>query len=347
MRPATAPPAPEFRVVLPLPRCRIGRRSLWRLLHKARLRRLHWISITVDPSRGGRVRYEAAASRGDVLPPGATWTPMAVTCDVVGGRAFRALVADGHTSIDDGAVLARFPRYAAQLMATHLDGLRLGDMPGEHPMLRFDADTVVVEWEHDEFAFTRRIECDRINPDANGCYAIGAYQWPWTPLPIPDSGTRREDAATGQTHPLPPAAVARYADLILAEIDDDIAESVVPAGVRSFADLHRYVDANDYLIAAGVPHDATPTTIEVTVDVQNEVTARLRTPDRPFCTCDTCAFPAHDHATYTGRDGEDLDVAAPMRCHHCGQPAHYDERLQDYRHDDPSTPDCFLIRRDT
>ncbi|PWU61710.1 hypothetical protein DLE60_04230 [Micromonospora globispora] len=166
---------------------------------------MHWISITVDPSRGGRVRYEAAAGRGDLLPPGATWTPMAVTCHVVAGGAFRALVAVGHTSVDDGAVLARFPRYAVQLMATHLDGLRLGDMPGEHPLLRFDGDTVVVEWEHDELGFTRRIECDRISPDANGCYAIGAYQWPWTPLPTSDDGTHQEESATGQDQPLPPS----------------------------------------------------------------------------------------------------------------------------------------------
>jgi hypothetical protein len=43
-------------------------------------------------------------------------------------------------------------------------------------------------------------------------------------------------------------------------------------------------------------------------------------------------------------DGEDLDQPVPMRCLHCDQPAHYDEKLRRYRHDDPQAPDCFLIR---
>jgi hypothetical protein len=34
-----------------------------------------------------------------------------------------------------------------------------------------------------------------------------------------------------------------------------------------------------------------------------------------------------------------------MRCGHCGQPAHYDDKLRRYRHDDPAAPDCFLISR--
>ncbi len=35
-----------------------------------------------------------------------------------------------------------------------------------------------------------------------------------------------------------------------------------------------------------------------------------------------------------------------MRCGHCALPAHYDEKLRRYRHDDPAAPDCFLISRD-
>lgn len=32
-------------------------------------------------------------------------------------------------------------------------------------------------------------------------------------------------------------------------------------------------------------------------------------------------------------------------CADCGQPMHYDEAIEDYQHDDPDAPDCFLIRR--
>ncbi|WP_089015536.1 hypothetical protein [Micromonospora inositola] len=64
--------------------------------------------------------------------------------------------------------------------------------------------------------------------------------------------------------------------------------------------------------------------INHTVEVQNEGSARLRTPGRPSGTYSTCTFPAHDHTTSTGRDREALDVPAPMRCRRGGQRAHYD-----------------------
>ncbi|MCO1593773.1 hypothetical protein M8C17_01175 [Micromonospora sp. RHAY321] len=140
--------------------------------------------------------------------------------------------------------------------------------------------------------------------------------------------------------------VRRFAERIVAEIDDDISEGIVPAGVGSFTDLHRYLDANDYLICAGVPYDGTPASIDLTRSVQDLVVARLRTPGRRFCTHGTCTFAAHDHTNAHGPDGTDLDAAVPLRCRHCGQPAHYDARLEDYRHDDPAVRDCFLIHRD-
>ncbi|MEV0810949.1 hypothetical protein [Micromonospora sp. NPDC050200] len=80
--------------------------------------------------------------------------------------------------------------------------------------------------------------------------------------------------------------------------------------------------------------------------MQGLVVARLRAPGRTFCTHEACTFATHDHTTTQSPDGEDLHTAAPMRCRHCGQPAHYDSRLDDYRHDDPAAPDCFLIHRD-
>lgn len=41
--------------------------------------------------------------------------------------------------------------------------------------------------------------------------------------------------------------VSRLADLVMAEIEKDIASGVVPSGVGSFTDLHDHVDANEYL----------------------------------------------------------------------------------------------------
>ncbi|MFC4148047.1 hypothetical protein ACFO0M_17465 [Micromonospora mangrovi] len=140
--------------------------------------------------------------------------------------------------------------------------------------------------------------------------------------------------------------IRRFAERIVAAIDDDISEGIVPAGVGSSTDLHRYLDGSDYLIAAGVPYDGTDDSIGLTVAVQGLVVARLRAPGRTFCTHGTCRFAAHDHTTRQGPDGVDLDVAVPLRCRHCDQPAHYEQRLDDYRHDDPAVPDCRLIHRD-
>ncbi len=139
--------------------------------------------------------------------------------------------------------------------------------------------------------------------------------------------------------------IAGYAERIMTDIDDDIAGGALPASVRSFTDLHDYLDANDYLQAAGVPYDATPATIDVIVAVQEEVNRRLADPGRPYCTYGTCHYAKHDHTTTQGPDGQELDPPVPMRCNDCGQPAHYDEKLEDYRHDDPAAPDCFLIHR--
>jgi len=76
------------------------------------------------------------------------------------------------------------------------------------------------------------------------------------------------------------------------------------------------------------------------------VSRRLSAPGRVHCTYGACAYPRHDHTTTQGPDGGDLDEPVAMFCEHCGQPAHYDEKLRRYRHDDPATPDCFLISRD-
>ncbi|GAA4201721.1 hypothetical protein [Actinocatenispora rupis] len=55
-----------------------------------------------------------------------------------------------------------------------------------------------------------------------------------------------------------------------------------------------------------------------------------------------CANPGHDH---TAHDTTGTAIDGPHRCGHCGRPAHWDEQVDDYQHDDPTAPDCFLIRR--
>ncbi|MFG1648374.1 hypothetical protein ACGFIE_00485 [Micromonospora sp. NPDC049275] len=140
------------------------------------------------------------------------------------------------------------------------------------------------------------------------------------------------------------STIEDFANGIIILIDNDISEGVLPLGVGSFSDLHSYLDANDYLYAEGVPY-GTEAASEITVAVQDLVEARLRTTGRPFCTYGACTFADHDHTTLHSPDGADLPAIQPMHCQHCGRPAHYDSRLDDYRHDDPAAPDCFLIHR--
>lgn len=140
-------------------------------------------------------------------------------------------------------------------------------------------------------------------------------------------------------------AISTWAQRIVTDIDSDIKAGTLPASVRSFSDLHRYLDANDYLETAGVTYDGTQDSIDRIQAVQEEVTRRLSAPGRPWCTAGRCRYPGHDHTTMVGRDGQDLATPIPMRCDHCGQPAHYDDKLGQYRHDNPAAADCFLISR--
>jgi hypothetical protein len=132
-----------------------------------------------------------------------------------------------------------------------------------------------------------------------------------------------------------PQQVDRFADTITALVDDAIAEGAVPANVRSFADLHSYLDANDFLQDAQVRYDGSDTAVALMAAVEAEVTRRLSAPTRPYCTFGRCTYPGHDHTTHEDADGELLAVPGPLRCLDCGYPAHNDAKLQRLRHDDP------------
>ncbi len=66
---------------------------------------------------------------------------------------------------------------------------------------------------------------------------------------------------------------------------------------------------------------------------------------KAFCTYGNCDNPKHDHTTPVDARGDDLPEPVAMLCNHCRLPSHYDEDLGDYQHDNPDTPDCFLIQR--
>ncbi len=61
-----------------------------------------------------------------------------------------------------------------------------------------------------------------------------------------------------------------------------------------------------------------------------------------------CGNPLHDHTTDVDANGLTVQTLVAMRCNDCGLPAHWDEGIRDYRHDDPD-PDtvCFLIQDNT
>ncbi|MFC4090217.1 hypothetical protein ACFOYX_15405 [Micromonospora sp. GCM10011541] len=68
----------------------------------------------------------------------------------------------------------------AHRIAADLDGPSRSDsMPGEHPRLRFDGDTLVLLEEHDTGDRIRLDVVDRCHPDRAGYYSIGAHLWFW------------------------------------------------------------------------------------------------------------------------------------------------------------------------
>ena len=53
-------------------------------------------------------------------------------------------------------------------------------MPGELPLLRIDGSAVAVLWSHDDGLQERWVEVDRVYPDHEGRYAVGAFHWRWS-----------------------------------------------------------------------------------------------------------------------------------------------------------------------
>lgn len=111
-----------------------------------------------------------------------TWVPATVTSPAVDGREYRALIADGYTALDGGA-LVRFPPDALEQLIDDQHEAFLDDDTGTVAQLCRVGDLLIVQrQEHDDSDDGLRwVENDRCYPDADGGYLVGAYQWRWTP----------------------------------------------------------------------------------------------------------------------------------------------------------------------
>ena len=56
-----------------------------------------------------------------------------------------------------------------------------------------------------------------------------------------------------------------------------------------------------------------------------------------------CINPLHEHCHDWSREGIQLEQPVPMLCHDCAEPAHYDQAVETYVHDDLEAEGCFLI----
>ena len=142
----------------------------------------HWFAL--DTTTTGPARFIVSDHRHDIAPPTATWVPANVTSPTIGDRWYPALIADGYTTGD--GVIARFDPATVSAMAEylldrHLDRNPATDlMPGELPLLRIDGPAVAVLWSADDGLRERWVEVDRVYPDHDGRYPLGAFQWRWS-----------------------------------------------------------------------------------------------------------------------------------------------------------------------
>lgn len=160
---------------------RDGRRSLLDLLRFARSHEVNWLAVHPDPvTDDTNTRYQICASRRDTAPPAARWKRGNVTSRTIGGGSYPALIASGYTVLR--GVIARFPYEAVQQMANDLAYLNMGEPSGAFPQIQLTGGKAIVRTRHpgdDESVQLR--EQDQVVPDADGHYAVGAYQWTWTP----------------------------------------------------------------------------------------------------------------------------------------------------------------------
>jgi hypothetical protein len=190
-------PSPQHRFLALQQRHRYGRPPLISLLREGVRRHKHWLVINTDPALADRPeRFELHGERDDIVPADARWRQAVVTARAVADGRYPALVADGYSTRGDD-VLARFDRPTVEAMIADLDAVHANTdpdtdpMPGEYAILRMHRGTVSVLWETDDGSRARLVEVDRVKPDPDGYYSIGAYHWPWTSVSAGRAGRRR------------------------------------------------------------------------------------------------------------------------------------------------------------
>lgn len=155
-----------------------GQPPLITVLRRGARRGKHWFALHIDAA--GRHRHQVLAHRDDIAEPHAQWTSASVTAEAVAHRRYPALVADGYTVWGDD-VLARFDagtvrQMVADLHAVHADtDWRTDPMPGEYAVLDLDGTTLVISFEHDDGERVHLVEADRVYPDSDGYYSVGAH----------------------------------------------------------------------------------------------------------------------------------------------------------------------------
>ncbi|NUR31261.1 MAG: hypothetical protein HOV83_36360 [Catenulispora sp.] len=137
----------------------------------------HWLWI--DPI-GWPFPVGTADHRHEIVPADATWIRSEVEAAALDGLCYRAVIAEGYEGAN--GVLPRFDRRTVDVIIADLDELHShpATMPGEFPTVAFDGDIAVISWQQHSLSDERVLEIDRCHPDAEGLYAIGAYQWTWT-----------------------------------------------------------------------------------------------------------------------------------------------------------------------
>ncbi|WP_345638639.1 hypothetical protein [Rugosimonospora acidiphila] len=157
----------------------------------------HWLMVDADPrDLASPDRFLVLDHREQIAPPDTQWVHARVTAAAVWYATYPALVADGY-SVRDGDVIARFALPTVRGMVADLRAIyrsedrRNDPMPGETAALRLDGEVLTVSWSHDDGHTEQWTEIDRVYPDSDGHYAVGAYLWPWKPWPTPRQGGDR------------------------------------------------------------------------------------------------------------------------------------------------------------
>lgn len=141
----------------------------------------------------------------------------------------------------------------------------------------------------------------------------------------------------------------RWAQDIMVGVLDDTADHRIPLGIRTFADLHSYVDANEYLLGTPCPWGSDAATPDDEYGVRHHNALSDRVTVLLEATADAlkadlrskCTNTDHDHTASTDERGRDLDYTVPMICHHCYLPTHYTISTSTYQHDEAGKP-CWL-----